>query len=413
MKPIDLQHSNAADPVAAEVTRLVCDAVPSTSLLTSAATSIRVNGRPWRQTALLTLGAVALFIGIRRLPTGTKLSHMDFRAQGKNVIEFCDPLNPQFLPVVAVRSPVTMSVATETEPVARQTIRATLTLVTSTGKPVGPADLLVSHTQKLHLLIVDPTLTDYQHVHPVPGRRPGEWTFEFAPRLGGLYRLFADFTPAATGRGLYASTDLAVADVGSETVGPVVDRAARPTVGPTTKGLAVSGIVGPVVDRAARPTVGPTTEGLVGSEIVGQVGDLADRSARPTVGPSAEVDPKSADATTVVVDGYRFTLAPATPLRANQPVDLALVVTRSDGGRVPLEPIMGAFAHLVAFDESRSGFAHLHPNETDLARPPDAVAPRLTFKVTIPRAGRYAVWAQVKLGDREVFAPFWVDVDHD
>jgi hypothetical protein len=152
---------------------------------------------------------------------------------------------------------------------------------------------------------------------------------------------------------------------------------------------------------------------LVGSEIVGQVGDLADRSARPTVGPSAEVDPKSADATTVVVDGYRFTLAPATPLRANQPVDLALVVTRSDGGRVPLEPIMGAFAHLVAFDESRSGFAHLHPNETDLARPPDAVAPRLTFKVTIPRAGRYAVWAQVKLGDREVFAPFWVDVDHD
>ena len=388
MKPIDLQHSNAADPVAAEVTRLVCDAVPSTSLLTSAATSIRVNGRPWRQTALLTLGAVALFIGIRRLPTGTNLSHMDFRAQGKNVIEFCDPLNPQFLPVVAVRSPVAMTVATETEPVARQTIRATLTLVTSTGKPVGPSDLLVSHTQKLHLLIVDPTLTDYQHVHPVPGRRPGEWSFQFAPRLGGLYRLFADFTPAATGRGLYASTDLAVSG-------------------------ATSGIVGPVGDRAARPTVGPTTEGLVGSEIVGQVGDLTDRSARPAVGPTVEVDPKSAEATRVAVDGYCFTLVPAAPLRANRPVDLALVVTRLDGGRVPLEPIMGAFAHLVAFDEARSGFAHLHPNETDLAQPPDAVAPRLTFKVTIPRAGRYAVWAQVNLGGQEVFAPFWVDVDND
>ena len=74
MKPIDLQHSNAADPVAAEVTRLVCDAVPSTSLLTSAATSIRVNGRPWRQTALLTLGAVALFIGIRRFASSSFLS---------------------------------------------------------------------------------------------------------------------------------------------------------------------------------------------------------------------------------------------------------------------------------------------------------------------------------------------------
>ncbi len=36
---------------------------------------------------------------------------MDFRVQGGNVIEFCDPANPQFLPVVAVRSPVTLTVA--------------------------------------------------------------------------------------------------------------------------------------------------------------------------------------------------------------------------------------------------------------------------------------------------------------
>ncbi len=343
-----------------------------------AATSTPPDSHRWRQTAFLTLGAVALFIIIRLLPTGTNLSHMDFRAQGKNVIEFCDPLNPQFLPVVAVRSPVTMTVTANAEPAAGQTAGAALTLVTSTGKPVGPADLLVAHTQKLHLLIVDPTLTDYQHVHPVPGRRPGEWTFQFIPRFGGLYRLFADFTPVATGRGLYASTDLTV----SGPVGPVADRVARPAVGPTTDGLADSGIVGPVADRAARPAVGSATE----------------------------VDSKTADLTTVAVDGYRFTLASAAPLRANRPADLALSVARPDGGRVPLEPIMGAFAHLVAFDEARSGFAHLHPNETDLSRPPDASVQRLTFKVTIPRAGRYAIWAQVKLAGREVFAPFWVEV---
>jgi len=41
-------------------------------------------------------------------------------------------------------------------------------------------------------------------VHPEPGRRPGEWTFRFHPRFGGLYRIFADFTPVATNRGLYA-----------------------------------------------------------------------------------------------------------------------------------------------------------------------------------------------------------------
>ena len=344
----------AAGAVAAQVTKLDRSASPRASLLASAGTAVRVNAHRWRQSALLTLGAIALFIVVRSLPTGTNLSHMDFRAQGKNVIEFCDPLNPQFLPVVAVRSPVTMTVTTDAEPAVRQTVHATLMLATSTGKPVGPADLLVAHTQKLHLLIVDPTLTDYQHVHPVPGRRPGEWAFQFTPRFDGLYRLFADFTPAATGRGLYANVD-----------------------------LPVSGRAGPVGDRAARPTVGPTTAG----------------------GPTGTADPM-----TIVVDGYRFTLTSQALLRANRPADLALSVTRPDGGRVPLEPIMDAFAHLVAFDEARSGFAHLHPNETDLARPPDAAAPRLTFKVTIPRAGRYAIWAQVKLGGWEVFAPFWVEV---
>ena len=107
----------------------------------------------------------------------------------------------------------------------------------------------------------------------------------------------------------------------------------------------------------------------------------------------------------------RFTLKPgAEPIRARTPVDFALTLVRADGGAVALAPVMGAYAHLVAFDEARSGFAHLHPTETDLAKPPDAMRPALNFKITIPRAGRYVVWAQVSLGGREVFAPFWFQV---
>ena len=110
-------------------------------------------------------------------------------------------------------------------------------------------------------------------------------------------------------------------------------------------------------------------------------------------------------------DGYRFALVPgAQPVRAKQPVDLKLVITRADGGAVPMQPVMGAFAHLVAFDEARSGFAHLHPTETDLAKPPDPLRPVLNFKVTIPSPGRYVIWAQVKIDGREIFVPFWVDV---
>ena len=308
------------------------------------ATTQPLDRRAWRQIGLITLGAAAIFLVFRWLPTGTNLSHMDFRVTAKNSIEFCDPLSPQFIPVVAVASPVSMTLASENPEVRpNEAARFTLRLETSNGKRIAPEDLLVTHTRKLHLLIIDPWLADYRHVHPEPGRRPGEWTFSFTPRRAGAYRVFADFTPAATLRGLYASAELPV----------------------------------------GRSVLPPSFTMVMQHE----TSWVAER------------------------DGYRFTLTPAVePIRVRQPVDLKFTVVRSGGGVVPMEPVMGAFAHLVAFDEKRSGFAHLHPFETDLTRPPDAVHPMLNFKVTIPQPGRYVIWSQVNLGGREVFAPFSFEV---
>ena len=292
----------------------------------------------WKRIAGITAGALAVFVGLRFLPTGTNLNHMDFRVSGPNAIEFCDPSNPQFIPVVAARSPVTMTVAWEAPPATGREARGVVVLQTSSGKPVEAQDLLVAHTRKLHLLIVDPTLTDYQHVHPEPGRARGEWTITWTPRSSGAYRIFADFTPAATGRGLYASAEAEVS--------------------------AVAG-------AAAQA-------------------------------PAGQTDARSP---------YTFALAAAVrPTRAGQPTDLKFSITRGDGGAVPLEPVMGAFAHLVAFDEARSGFAHLHPAEADLTKKPDAMRPELNFKITIPQAGRYVIWAQVNLGGREAFVPFAFEV---
>jgi hypothetical protein len=289
---------------------------------------------PWGRLALITASALVLYAGLRLLPTGTNLSHMDFRVTGGDSIEFCDPANPQFLPVVNVRSPVAMSLRPGAAPAAGTTVRLAVTLRTASGKAIEPVDLLVAHTRRLHLLIVDPTLTDYQHVHPEPGTVPGEWLVEFTPRQAGRYRVFADFTPAATARGLYASADLEVAP----------------------------GTLAPA-ERVA--------------------GD----------------------------DGtWQFSLTPAAPVRPGVPADLRLAITRRGGGAVPLEPVMGSFAHLVAFDAARSGFAHLHPMETDLQARPDADRPALNFKVTIPEPGRYVVWAQVNLAGTEVFHPFTIDV---
>lgn len=292
----------------------------------------------WRQLGVITVAALAIFAFLRWLPTGTDLTHMDFRVDAKNSIEFCDPLNPQFIPVVAVASPVSLSV--KSPPVrSGETVSAIVTLKTSNGKPVATNDLLVVHTRPLHLLISDPSLTDYQHVHPEPTGQPGEWSFNFAPLKSGAYRIFADFTPAATGRGLYATADLEVKPGNVQTMD---------------------------TERAG---------------------------------------PGSADG------DYTFALTPgAQPLRAKEPLDLKFTITRSDGAGVPLEPVMDAYAHLVAFDEARSGFAHLHPMLENPSQVPDRVRPSLDFKVTIPKAGRYVVWSQVNLAGRERFVPFWFDV---
>ncbi len=313
-----------------------------------AAPSPTIQAAQWRQLGLITLVAVAIFYGLRALPIGTNLNHMDFRVApgGARAIEFCDPLNPQFIPVVAVRSPVVMTLRTDGAARVGESIRTTASFRTASGKPLAAEDLLVTHTRRLHLMIVDPSLDDYQHVHPEPAAAPGDWVFEFTPRSGGVYRVFADFTPVATGRGLYASADVSVAGRGH-----------------------------PKAEAAARAGAG--------AHVVEQ-------------------------------EGIRYSVTTANgPLQAGQPMDLTFAMSRPGSGEIRLEPVMDAFAHLVAFDESRSGFAHLHPAGEAVAQQPDPRHPVLNFKLTIPEPGRYVIWAQIKLDGRERFVPFWFDVRGD
>ena len=59
-------------------------------------------------------------------------------------------------------------------------------------------DLIEVHTQKIHLLINDASLTDYHHEHPKPTDMPGEYAFAFTPSNPGPYRIWADVVPAST-----------------------------------------------------------------------------------------------------------------------------------------------------------------------------------------------------------------------
>lgn len=75
---------------------------------------------------------------------------------------------------------------------------------------------------------------------------------------------------------------------------------------------------------------------------------------------------------------------------------------------INFHPVMGAFAHMVAFDENLSGFAHLHPITDEIPSSQNTIynGP-LSFSFTAPKSGIYRLWAQVKTTiDEELFIPF-------
>jgi hypothetical protein len=219
--------------------------------------------------------------------------------------------------------------------ISGQNATTVLRLTSKDGKPVTPDQLQVAHTEKLHLLIVDETLSDYHHEHPVPGAKAGEYTFEFGPRAGGTYFIWADIVPTATGRQEYASTKVKVE--GS----------------PAAKEQTVN--------------------------------------------------------TTADASGYRFTMSTEKdePLQAGKATLVKVKVTTPDGKPFEkLEPVMGAFAHMVAFPEDVGSVTHVHPMGREPEKPEERGGPELSFHVQPEKAGFHKIFLQTQIGGQEVYAAF-------
>src|SRR5688500_4387609 len=75
------------------------------------------------------------------------------------------------------------------------------------GQLITSTELARVHEEKLHLLVVDETLSDYHHLHPVESS-PGNFAVNFAPRAGGRYLVFADVTDRATKTQRYLRADI-------------------------------------------------------------------------------------------------------------------------------------------------------------------------------------------------------------
>src|SRR5690349_10029186 len=77
-----------------------------------------------------------------------------------------------------------------TLPVLQETISYKFQLVdTKSNSLVGENDLLVTHEKKLHVIVYDPSLNEFQHVHPEFAE--GLWDVKLSFRRSGEYWLWA------------------------------------------------------------------------------------------------------------------------------------------------------------------------------------------------------------------------------
>ncbi len=208
---------------------------------------------------------------------------------------------------------------------------------TADGKPVSFDGLKEAHTKKLHLLIVDPSLTDYHHIHPVAGKNAGEFVFDFTPKKNDSYRVWADVIPVATGKQEYVMADMGNAAKDKATI-------------------------------------------------------------------------NKASVMTSMVDGYTFTLALDSEPKAGAAVMGNITVTKDGKPFAQLEPVMGAFAHVVGFTEDYNSVLHIHPMGKEPTSDTERGGPKLEFHIEPKTAGFVKLFAQVRIDGKDVFAPFGVTV---
>ena len=124
--------------------------------------------------------------------------------------------------------------------------------------------------------------------------------------------------------------------------------------------------------------------------------------------------PSLVEQLTTEIGSKTFSLKSADNKRAGEEINLELKAIDRSGNFVRLTPVMGAFAHLVAFDRKLNGFAHLHPTEDTLPKTDkDIYSGSLSFSFIPPENGVYRLWAQIRVEneEKETFIPFDIVVD--
>jgi hypothetical protein len=290
------------------------------------------------QVTLITLGCVTAYFGLRSLPVEecAFLHYGDF-VNDQGVIEGCGYEETDFFVMSELRFPIISTLTPLSEPRLGEPVPFKLTLFTTTGKPIRYEEIAVSHTERIHAMVVDPSLEDYQHLHPQPAGPDGHYLFEMTPRKAGEYSVYLDLIPLTNSRRTLLETRFSVP--------------------------------------------GPAGEPRPGKSV---------RYSR---------------------ENLEFSFEPVQErLVTGEELRFRLEVSSRDGSPTRFAPVMDSYAHVVAFDEAGTGFAHLHP-QNPFIEGQDPLNPDLEFVFLFDSPGYYRVWAQVIINGEEIFAPFDLLVD--
>jgi len=106
--------------------------------------------------------------------------------------------------------------------------------------------------------------------------------------------------------------------------------------------------------------------------------------------------------------GYDFKLELEGDLKTGEAVFANMSISK-DGQPVDfLEPVMGAFAHMVGFYEDYETIAHIHPMGEEPTEATERGGPSLSFHIVPKQAGYLKLFGQVQIDGKQVFAPFGI-----
>lgn len=193
-------------------------------------------------------------------------------------------------------------------------------------------DLKEVHTQKIHLLLIDSALNDYQHIHPEQDNQNDGFVFTFTPKSADSYQMWVDVTPSDSNQQQFL-----VATIGKQN----------------------------------------------NKSMVKEISSL-----------------------NASVGAYEFTLKPENELKATHEVMVTLAVKKNGMPFDQLEPVMGAYAHLVGFPIDRKSVVHIHPMGTEPTQASDRGGPELMFHLALKQAGYVKLFAQFRIDGKDVYVPF-------